>query len=73
MILCGLYYEMNLRKNNGWNEEEFFSTGKQEIKAILDKAKELGFPKCYGTALDICCGIGRLTSNLVDHFAIVKT
>lgn len=56
------------KKNRGWNEEEFYNTGKLEITAILDKAKELGYPKSYGTALDICCGIGRLTSNLIGHF-----
>jgi len=56
------------KRGGGWNEEEFYKTGEPEVKLILNKCLELGLPKSHMTALDIGCGLGRLTNQLVGYF-----
>jgi SAM-dependent methyltransferase len=57
-----------LTRPEGWDEEEFFSTGADEIGAVMRYAETLGFPKQRRGALDFGCGLGRLTRALADHF-----
>ena len=55
------------RRGGRWNEEEFYSTGRREIDAVLQATDASGsVPR--GTALDFGCGPGRLTLALADHF-----
>lgn len=55
-------------KFGNWNIEEFFAFGEQEIKEVINKAKELGYPQGWDSALDFGCGVGRLTRALGKHF-----
>jgi SAM-dependent methyltransferase len=53
-----------------WTREEFFATGKSEVKVALDCVSELGFKLEWSApALDFGCGVGRLTQALAVHFA----
>lgn len=56
------------KRGNKWEKEEFFSTGREDIKNILDKIQESGFSVRFGTALDFGCGIGRLSQALAARF-----
>jgi len=54
----------------GWNEEEFFSSGEDDINKILDEVKRLGYPSKFHLALDFGCGVGRLTRGLAKNFEL---
>jgi SAM-dependent methyltransferase len=56
------------KKFGGWNINEFFQTGADEISAILSSAQELGRPLEFGAALDFGCGVGRLCRPLKSYF-----
>ena len=56
------------RKFGGWDREEFFRTGEEEIEAVMARAAELGRPLGHESALDFGCGVGRLTRALSQHF-----
>jgi SAM-dependent methyltransferase len=56
------------KKENRWNEDEFFETGKNEVKAAIDSLEFLNPPLTFGRALDFGCGVGRLTQALCRHF-----
>ena len=56
------------RKFGGWNLDEFFQTGADEISSILAYARQLGRPQEYGCALDFGCGVGRLSRALKSSF-----
>lgn len=56
------------RKHHGWDEEEFFATGKREVGERLAIAAELGLPRNHAKALDFGCGLGRLSRELAAHF-----
>lgn len=52
----------------GWNIDEFFASGRQQIAGVMADADRLGFPARRATALDFGCGVGRLTRALGDYF-----
>ncbi len=58
----------NDKKGNKWNPEEFFETGKQEIKDVMQYVEKLGLLQQRGRALDFGCGVGRLTQALANYF-----
>lgn len=57
--------------NRKWNHEEFFATGREEIKRVLDLARKLSPSLKLNRALDFGCGIGRLSHALARHFTEV--
>lgn len=56
------------RKHHGWEEEEFFATGQEEVSERLGVAGELGLPRNHAKALDFGCGLGRTARELAAHF-----
>lgn len=55
-------------EDNGWEPDEFFGTGSEEIRDVLAYVDALGLEPDRRRALDFGCGIGRLTQALADHF-----
>jgi ubiquinone/menaquinone biosynthesis C-methylase UbiE len=58
----------NDKKGNKWNSDEFFETGEQEIKDVMQYVEKLGLLQQRGRALDFGCGAGRLTQALANYF-----
>ncbi|MFZ6004366.1 MAG: class I SAM-dependent methyltransferase [Actinomycetota bacterium] len=56
------------RRNNKWDVEEFFATGRREISDLLDYLRDLGIEIGRARALDFGCGPGRLVQALAGHF-----
>ena len=56
------------KKDDKWNIEEFFSTGRKEITSIIEYLKSLRINIQYKKALDFGCGVGRLTQALGYYF-----
>jgi ubiquinone/menaquinone biosynthesis C-methylase UbiE len=57
------------KQNHRWTQEDFFATGKNEAKMVLQCAAELGISIDWNApALDFGCGVGRLTQALAAHF-----
>ncbi|MDP8974901.1 MAG: class I SAM-dependent methyltransferase [Actinomycetota bacterium] len=56
------------QEGNGWDEEAFFRSGKEEVERLLDRLGDVGRPQRFRKALDFGCGVGRLTQPLTDHF-----
>ena len=56
------------KRFNGWDESEFFVTGKKEIDALMQKVKRFDLPKENKKVLDFGCGVGRLTRALREYF-----
>lgn len=56
------------RRLNRWSHEEFFASGRAEIEAMLRRASRLGHLERREHALDVGCGVGRLTRALSDDF-----
>ena len=56
------------KRGNRWDVEEFFRTGREEVRATLAWLAELGVAPRGGAALDFGCGVGRLTQALAGHF-----
>ena len=54
-----------------WKLGEFFATGREEIKSVLDYVKVHNGSVPEGSALDFGCGVGRLTQALCPFFAKV--
>src|SRR6186713_2807678 len=48
--------------------EEFFQSGQDELRAVLEHAKSLGLDVRVDRALDFGCGIGRLTQAMAQVF-----
>jgi len=59
------------KRNGGWDVGEFFSTGVEEIAAVMRTAESLGYPAEHRAALDFGCGVGRLTQPLAGYFGHV--
>ena len=55
-------------KHGGWDLDDFFATGEEEIARMLDHAGRLGYPAKNASALDFGCGIGRLSRALATRF-----
>jgi ubiquinone/menaquinone biosynthesis C-methylase UbiE len=60
------------KEGNKWSEKEFFLTGEEEIKAVLEKAKKHTMQIQYEVALDFGCGVGRLSQALSKYFKKVE-
>lgn len=56
------------KKNGGWDESEFFATGRGEIAELMARASALGLPAARRSALDFGCGVGRVTQALAEQF-----
>lgn len=56
------------RKFGGWDLAEFFASGEDEIDAALASAARHGLPVDHGLAIDVGCGVGRLTGALARRF-----
>lgn len=57
------------KKGGRWNEAEFFQTGANEIRVVMEHLRGLGLsPAAEGVALDFGCGAGRLTQALASQF-----
>jgi SAM-dependent methyltransferase len=57
------------RAQNRWRAEEFFETGKEEIRIVLQYLESRSLtPDLNGSVLDFGCGAGRLTQALADRF-----
>jgi trans-aconitate methyltransferase len=57
------------RRNQKWKREEFFATGRREVKVVLNCVAEAQVSIDWKSpALDFGCGVGRLTQALAAHF-----
>ena len=56
------------KREGGWDLEEFFRSGKDEIAAALQRGAELGLAVSRRRALDFGCGVGRLTQAMAAEF-----
>lgn len=54
-------------RESGWNLEEFFATGEQEIAACMAHVARLAGRRHFRRALDFGCGLGRLTRPLAGY------
>jgi ubiquinone/menaquinone biosynthesis C-methylase UbiE len=60
----------NGRKSDGWDVDEFFATGRAEVRTVMGRLIDLGvFPSPSGSFLDFGCGVGRATRALMEYFA----
>lgn len=55
-------------KNNRWDPEAFFETGRLEIRSLVDYLDGLKLTVERGRALDFGCAVGRLTQPLCEYF-----
>ena len=51
-------------KDNKWDVDEFFASGREEIAQALSHLSDLGVKINKGRAMDFGCGVGRLTQAL---------
>ena len=58
-------------RDRDWHPEAFFHHGEEEVAATLHKLERLGIAVHRGRALDVGCGVGRLTQALARRFARV--
>ena len=49
--------------------EEFFRSGEEELRSVLNQAEAMGITIDRSRALDFGCGVGRLTQAMARHFA----
>lgn len=57
------------RRQERWNREDFFASGRHEIERVLDCVNSLGLAIDRGApVLDFGCGVGRLTRALAAYF-----
>lgn len=56
------------KRNNQWQAEQFFSSGRVEIDSLMAHIQQLEKDVPRGAALDFGCGVGRLTQALALHF-----
>lgn len=57
------------KRNRLWSQQEFFATGRNEVRVVLGCVTEVGV--CVdrkSPALDFGCGVGRLTRALAEYF-----
>jgi len=59
----------DLEKRRGrWDRQEFFESGRAEIRAVMDYLSSVELQPGNSLALDFGCGIGRLTQALTHYF-----
>ena len=56
-------------KDNKWDADEFFATGRDEIADAMRHLASLGVKVNKGRAMDFGCGVGRLTQALCEEFS----
>ena len=56
------------KKDNRWQIDEFFATGRRLIDDELDRIRARYPALRTGPALDFGCGVGRLSQALAGHF-----
>lgn len=56
------------KRDGRWDPAEFFQTGVEEIKNVLEHLQSLRVNVLKGKALDFGCGVGRLSQALAQHF-----
>lgn len=56
------------KQGNKWTTEEFFTTGRRDVEAALQKLQALNVTIEFGRALDFGCGVGRLSQALAERF-----
>jgi SAM-dependent methyltransferase len=56
------------KKRGGWDLDEFFRDGVDEVAAVLHRAARLNLDVSRRRALDFGCGVGRITQALATHF-----
>ena len=56
------------RRFGRWDLDEFFRSGEVEIGRLTADMQRLGYPVNRERALDVGCGVGRLTRALAPHF-----
>lgn len=59
------------RKFGRWDLDEFLKSGEQEIDSALATLDTLGLPVQHRVAVDVGCGVGRLTRALARRFSRV--
>jgi len=59
------------RRFGRWKLDEFFATGEREIEAALARAETHGLPRRHEIAVDLGCGVGRLSRALATRFGNV--
>lgn len=58
------------KRGGGWDIDEFFASGVDDVERVLDRVATLGLAVDFGgTALDFGCGTGRLTQALATRFS----
>ena len=55
-------------KDNKWDVDEFFASGREEIADAMEHLAKLGVTVNKGRAMDFGCGVGRLTQALCEEF-----
>jgi len=56
------------KKRGRWEPDEFFATGADEIRCVMNRIRRLQLDVPRRTALDFGCGVGRITQALAFHF-----
>ena len=56
------------KRGGTWKARELLRTGESRVHSLVRRARRLGHPVEWGTALDFGCGVGRLTQALAPHF-----
>lgn len=56
------------KRGHRWEPDEFFATGADEIRCVMDRIRRLQIDVPRRTALDFGCGVGRVTQALAFHF-----
>jgi SAM-dependent methyltransferase len=56
------------RRGNRWDPEEFFASGRSEIRGVMDYLAALCSNPLRERALDFGCGVGRLSQALAEEF-----
>ena len=55
-------------RHGRWDVGEFLATGERDIARLLETGRRLGLPRERRAALELGCGVGRLTRALAPHF-----